>query len=144
MLRKLFFHLFTALSLNAHSQDANYWSSSYGAGSFFVPGGTIANNGDSGVLFYNPALLAYNTKNSASISGTLYDLQTTKIKDGAGTGLDLKSTNASIVPVIVANTIYLKLKKLYFFFIIILNFYWFKNLKLYECKDRFFSRCITC
>jgi hypothetical protein len=55
--------------------------------------------------------LAYNTKNSASISGTLYDLQTTKIKDGAGTGLDLKSTNASIVPVIVANTIYLKLKK---------------------------------
>ena len=44
------------------AQDANYWSSTYGPGGFFSPGSTIAKNGDSGVLFYNPALLAYNTK----------------------------------------------------------------------------------
>lgn len=111
MLKKIFFLFFTILTLNSYTQDANYWSSNYGVGGFFVPGATIANNGDSGVLFYNPALLAYNTKNAASISGNVYDLQTTKIKNGAGTGLHLRSTNASVVPVIVANTIYVKLKR---------------------------------
>jgi hypothetical protein len=55
----------------AKAQDANYWSSGYGPGSFFTPGGTIANNGDSGVFFYNPALLAWSHKNSATISGTI-------------------------------------------------------------------------
>jgi hypothetical protein len=111
MQKKIFFLFFMVTALHSYAQDANYWSSNYGVGGFLAPGATIAKNGDSGVLFYNPALLAYNTKNAASISGNVYDLHTTIIKNGAGTGLHLKSTNASVVPVIVANTIYLKLKR---------------------------------
>lgn len=91
-------------------QDANYWSNPYGPGSFFVPGASVAKNGDSGVFFYNPALLAYNTKNAASISGNIYNLLSTKIKNGAGTGFDLRSRSASVIPVIASNTIYLRLK----------------------------------
>jgi hypothetical protein len=111
MLKKTFFLFFTVIRLHAYTQDANYWSSNYGVGGFLTPGATIAYNGDSGVLFNNPALLAYNTKNAASISGNVYNIQSTKIKDGAGTGLHLKSTTASVDPVIIANTIYVKLKR---------------------------------
>lgn len=95
----------------AHAQDVNYWSSSYSPGGFLAPGATIANNGDSGVFFINPALFGHSRKSSASISGTIYQYQYTKIKDGAGTGLDLKSSGGSVIPQIVSNTITLKMKK---------------------------------
>jgi hypothetical protein len=110
MQKEVFFLFFIIIALDAYTQDANYWSSSYGVGGFLAPGATIAKNGDSGVLFYNPALIAYNTKNAASISGNFYNLRSTNIKDGAGTGLHLRSTHASVIPFIAANTIYLKLK----------------------------------
>ena len=110
-MRKLLFCLsLTVLMGVAAAQDANYWSSSYGPGGFLVPGATIARNNDSGVLFYNPALLAYNTKNAASITGSIYSFQNTKIKNGAGTGLNLNSAAESVVPGIASNTIYLNLK----------------------------------
>lgn len=99
------------LLLGVLAQDANYWSTSYGAGGFFVPGATIAKNGDSGVLFYNPALLAFNTKNASNISGSIYNLNQINIKNGAGEGLNLRQTYTNIMPVIASNTIYLKLKK---------------------------------
>ena len=99
------------LTFYAPAQDVNYWSSSYGPGGFLAPGATIANNGDSGVFFFNPALFGYSRKSSASISGTIYQYQRTNIKNGTGTGLDLKSSGGSVIPQIVSNTITLKMKK---------------------------------
>ena len=110
-MRKFLFTLFfTVLLHTMFSQDANYWSATFGPGGFMSPGATIAKNNDSGVIFYNPALLAYNTKNAASISGSVYSFQSIKIKNGAGTGLNLNSTSTSVIPGIASNTIYLKLK----------------------------------
>lgn len=110
MLKNIFTFAFAVLSVTAFAQDANYWSNPYGPGGFLVPGSTIAKNGDSGVFFYNPALLAYNTKNAAAISGSIYNFLSVKTRDGAGTDLHLKSKSAGVVPVIASNTIYLKLK----------------------------------
>ncbi len=97
-------------TLTAFTQDANYWSNPFNPGGFFTPGATIARNNDSGVMFYNPALLAYNTKNAASINGSIYSFQHTTIRNGAGTGLHLKSSSESVIPGMVSNTIYLNLK----------------------------------
>lgn len=91
-----------------YAQDANYWSSSYNPGGFLTPGAVIAFNRDSGVMFLNPALLAYNTKSSASISGSIYQYGSIKVKNGVGNGFDLKSTSASIIPQMVSATIALK------------------------------------
>ena len=110
MINRLFIITVILMPLTIAAQDANYWSCPYGAGSFVVPGATIARNMDSGVLFYNPALLAYNTKNAAAISGNVYSYYSTKIKNGAGTGLNLHSTSVNITPVIASNTIYLNMK----------------------------------
>lgn len=93
------------------AQDANYWSSNYGPGGFFSPGSVIANNKDSGVMFYNPALLAYTNKNSASISANIYQYESINIKNGAGTGHNLKSVSVKVIPLMISGTIALKLKK---------------------------------
>ncbi|MES1225363.1 MAG: hypothetical protein ABUT20_58320 [Bacteroidota bacterium] len=95
----------------SYSQDANYWQSDYSPGGFLTPGAVIANNKDSGVMFYNPALLAYAKKSSASISGNIYQYQSTKIKDGVGAGLNLSSSGGSIIPLMASNVLALKLKK---------------------------------
>lgn len=92
------------------AQDANYWSSSYGPASYFTPGAVIAKNNDSGVLFYNPALLVFNKRNAASITGTIYQLGKINIRDGAGSGYPLKSSSSDVVPLIAANSITLKSK----------------------------------
>jgi hypothetical protein len=62
-------------------------------------------------MFYNPALLAYANKSAASISGNIYQYQSTKIKNGVGTGLDLKTSGGSVIPLMASNVISLKLKK---------------------------------
>lgn len=90
--------LLLSLPVFLRAQDANYWSNSYGPGGFVAPGAVIANNRDSGVLSFNPALLAYANKNSASISGNLYQYESINIKNGVGTGLNLTSTNGAVIP----------------------------------------------
>lgn len=106
MVKKLLSLFFLALVITAvKAQDAHYWSSNYGVGGFFTPGAVVAYNGDSGVLFYNPALLAYSKKNSASISGTIYNYNSIKINDAIGKGSNLKSTGATIIPQMVSSTL---------------------------------------
>jgi len=90
------------------AQDANYWSSSYNPGGFLTPGAVIAFNRDSGVMFLNPALLAYSTKSTASINASVYQYGRINIKNGAGTGLDLKSTSTNIIPQMISATVSLK------------------------------------
>jgi hypothetical protein len=89
---------FLCVSQLLFAQDANYWSNNYGPGGFFTAGAVIANNKDSGVLFYNPALQALTKKKTASISGTVYQVESIKIKNGAGTGKNLHSRITSSVP----------------------------------------------
>lgn len=103
--------LSTLFAVFSQAQDAGYWSSNYGPGGFFTPGAVIANNGDSGVLFVNPALLAFSPKSTATLSANVYHLESTKIRDGAGTGKDLKSLAPGIIPQMIGGTIAFKGKR---------------------------------
>ncbi|MEZ2445752.1 hypothetical protein AB6805_28755 [Chitinophaga sp. RCC_12] len=103
--------LFICISQLLFAQDANYWSGNYGPGGFFTPGAVIANNKDSGVLFYNPALQALTRKKTASISGTVYQVESIKIKDGAGTGKSLHSRITSSVPQMLSGIVSLGRRK---------------------------------
>ncbi len=111
MLKRLLLFVFLFAAVSASAQDTHYWSSNFSAGSFVMPGGVVANNRDSGVVFYNPALLAYSLKNSASISGNLYQWQLIKIANGTGTGKDLRSAYANIIPVMGSGTLHLNVGK---------------------------------
>lgn len=112
MVRKLFAAiLLLCASQYLFAQDANYWSDYYGPGGFFAPGAVIANNKDSGVFFYNPALQALTKKKTASISGTVYQVESIKIKNGAGTGKNLQSRITSSVPQMLSGIVSLGRKK---------------------------------
>jgi hypothetical protein len=108
MNKKLTFFLFLLYGLNALAQDTHYWSADYSAAGFITPGAVIANNKDSSVLFYNPALLAFSKRSSASFSGNLYSLQNIYIKNGVGAGKNLSSTSPSIIPQIVSGVVHIK------------------------------------
>jgi hypothetical protein len=78
---------------------------------FFNAGAVIASNGDSSVLFYNPALLAGAGKSSISFSGSLYQIDRINLVDGAGTSRNLTSQNFSVVPQIIAGSFKIPFKK---------------------------------
>ncbi|WP_153798728.1 hypothetical protein [Foetidibacter luteolus] len=112
MLRKIVLLTLTAVfCLSVTGQDANYWNSNYGPGAFFTPGAVVAYNKDSGVFFFNPALMGLSTKSSTTISANIYQLSNTKIKDGVGTGKDLLASNTAIVPLMVSGSISIRGKK---------------------------------
>ncbi|UFH55033.1 hypothetical protein [Spirosoma sp. KNUC1025] len=93
--------LLLALGLSfrySSAQDSNYWSSNYGPGGFMTPGATIADTKDSGVFFYNPALLAVRPKTALEFSGSLYQFESNRIIDALGKGKDLKSVSAGVSP----------------------------------------------
>lgn len=102
--------LFISISLflmltDASGQDSHYWGSGFSPGGFLLPGSVIANNRDSGLFFYNPALLAIHPKSSVSISANIYEYEVINIKDGIATGKSLKSNRFRIVPQMVSGTI---------------------------------------
>ncbi|NCD68440.1 hypothetical protein [Mucilaginibacter agri] len=110
--RIIFLSVFLGFVLNeTKAQDTNYWSSEYGPAGFLTPGAAVAFTRDSGVLYYNPALLGYNTKSTASISGSIYQLNSIKIKNGAGPGYNLNSSGAAIIPVAASGIFAFKGKK---------------------------------
>ncbi|MBO9153831.1 hypothetical protein ACFOTA_16545 [Chitinophaga sp. GCM10012297] len=102
--------LLTLLPARLSAQDANYWSSSYGPAGYFMPGSVISQNRDSGVMFYNPALLVNTATSTTSISGTIYQYQSLVYPDGIGTGLRLKSQGASIIPMVASRAVPVKKK----------------------------------
>ena len=93
------------------AQDANYWHSSFGPGGLLTPGATIVNDRDSGLYYYNPALMALHPKNSVSISTSVYKLGHYNIKNGVGIGKNLKSTGVQIIPLMVSGNLFFKGKK---------------------------------
>jgi len=107
----IFFLLTLSVITSIQAQDAHYWQSGFTPGGFLMPGAVIANNRDSGVFFYNPALLALNPKSSVSISANIYQYEHLNMKEGIGANNPLKSTRLRIVPQIVSGSIALKKKK---------------------------------
>jgi len=106
MLRKKLLLLVAFLShFLLHAQDANYWINHYSPGGFFLPGAVVANNGDSGVFFYNPALLTQSKLITLSASATAYQYDKIKIKDGAGTGKDLISSNTGATALMLVGSL---------------------------------------
>ncbi len=91
--------------LPALAQDAGYWQNGYQPGGMVTPGAVIASDNDSGFFYYNPALMALHPKTSVTVSANIYQYRAVKMKNGVGTGLDLKGKSARIIPQLVSGTI---------------------------------------
>jgi hypothetical protein len=106
-----FAFFFTLITMYSFSQDTHYWYATYCAGGFFMPGAVIADNRDSSVLFYNPALLAHSSKSTISFSGTLYQVDRINIINGAGTGGNLFAQNFNVIPQVISGSFKIPGKK---------------------------------
>ena len=63
-----------------------------------TPGATLSDTRDSGVFFYNPALLAIRPKTALEFSGSLYQFESTRIVDALGAGKSLRSLSGGVSP----------------------------------------------
>lgn len=101
---------FVLLLLNAsatHAQN-HYWSQQYGAENTLLGGAVVGGVTDNSAMFYNPARLGFIESPKISISANTYGVDIVKLKNGAGTNLDLKSAKLVLFPQIAAGSIEIK------------------------------------
>lgn len=90
------------------AQDTHYWGSHYSTAGFFLPGSVVAYNGDSSVLFYNPALLVHSNGPRISANANIYYLEKINLLNGAGTNRNLRSSASGSVPQLISGNFRLK------------------------------------
>lgn len=89
----------------AIAQENNHWNQQAGAISNMIGGASTASARDNSAIFYNPGCLAFVENSSLSLVGDAYFVSTLTIKNGVGTGIDLKSRIADATPQIVSGII---------------------------------------
>ena len=92
------------ISLNLHAQTGHYWTESYGSRSMLLNGVVVGSVEDLGAVYYNPARLSQFETPAFVISGQVYELNSTIIKNGLGDGLDLNKSNFGGGPSLVSGT----------------------------------------
>ena len=92
MCRTFISAVFIFLSLQIYAQSGHYWTESFGTRSMLLNGVVIGSVEDLGAVFYNPARISQFESPAFVISGQVYQLSKTTIKNGLGDGLDLKKS----------------------------------------------------
>ena len=89
----------------APAQDTHYWTDQYGPRAMMLGGLVIGSVDDMSATFYNPGALGYIAEPELLLSVNVYRDEKLTMKDGAGEGLDLESTEFSPLPNIVAGAV---------------------------------------
>ncbi len=95
---------FILLSAKLYAQSGHYWTESFGTRSMLLNGVVIGSVEDLGAVFYNPARISQFKSPAFVISGQVYQLNKTTIKNGLGDGLDLKKSDFGGGPSLVSGT----------------------------------------
>ena len=86
------------------AQDAHYWTLQYGTRSTLLGGNVIGSVEDLGATYYNPARLALTSDLSFLLSAKVYQFDKVTVEDGAGEGVDARSSSFGGAPSLVAGT----------------------------------------
>ena len=107
MLRKtwLFLLMFCLLITTISAQESNYAIYEVGANSTMLGGAVTAGVKDNSAIYYNPGALVFVEKSNLSIETASFFGGFLKIKNGAGTNVDIKSNSVDVIPSIIAGTI---------------------------------------
>jgi hypothetical protein len=84
------------------AQDTHYWNSQYGPRAILLGGAVIGSIGDMSATYYNPGALGYVENPELLLSANVYQTQTLTIRDGAGEGIDLTTSDFNILPNMLA------------------------------------------
>ncbi len=91
----------------AYSQD-HYWSQQYGGRATLMGGTAIAGTNDNSSIYYNPGGLGFIDSARTTTSSYVLGFEYMRLKNGAGTGLDLKSVRINILPQLITGSIPIK------------------------------------
>jgi len=87
------------------AQESNYANYEIGANSTMMGGAITAGVKDNSAVYYNPGALAFITKSNVTLeTGNVYAGQLI-IKNGAGNGVDIRSTFFDVIPGAISGTI---------------------------------------
>lgn len=107
-MKNVFTILILILCAETITAQNQYWAQQYGAQSALLGGAVVAGAEDNSALYYNPALLSRIENGHLSVSANAYGFEFAKLKNGAGTGLDLTSFQTLIYPQMISGMINLK------------------------------------
>jgi|GEM_PF-1742619 len=100
-----------ALSSIINAQDYNQWSEHFGARASLLGGAASAGLGDNATVYYNAAAMTFVENPSMSISVNAYRVRNLKLTDALGDGINLKNTQFSTAPNLIAGIVELKKRK---------------------------------
>ncbi|QNK64214.1 hypothetical protein H7F33_06930 [Pedobacter sp. PAMC26386] len=86
------------------AQDSHYWTSNFSPAGFLTPGAAVANTRDSGIVYLNPAVMAWSDKTATSISSNVYRFDHFRAKNGVANGKDLVANSTRIIPQLISKT----------------------------------------
>lgn len=87
------------------AQDSNPWLSQVGNTSALLGGAAINGTFDNSGIYYNPGSLAFVENTGISLSGNAFYFNVYNIINGAGDGLDLKTTGLTGAPSLISGVI---------------------------------------
>ncbi len=105
--RILTFVFFLLLAQICFSQD-HYWSQQYGGQATLSGGTAVSGARDNSAIYYNPGSIGFIDSARITASTYIYGFEYTQLKNGAGTGLSLKSMRVNIIPQLLAGSIAIK------------------------------------
>lgn len=103
--------LFLISTTLGHAQDYHQWSEHFGARASLLGGAATAGLGDNATVYYNPAAMNFVTNPSLSITVNAYRVLNLKMENALGNGIDLKNTQLSTSPNLIAGILSLGKKK---------------------------------
>lgn len=88
-------------TVSLYAQD-HYWGMQYGGQATLMGGTAVVGVNDNSCLYYNPGALGFIDSARLTASTHVYGFEFVKLKNGAGTGRDLKSVRVNILPQLLA------------------------------------------
>ncbi len=104
-MRKILLIISLFIALTTKAQDSNYWLSQIGNTSALLGGAAINGTFDNSGIYYNPGSLAFVENTGISISGNAFYFNVYNIINGAGDGLNLKTTGLTGAPSLISGVI---------------------------------------
>jgi hypothetical protein len=101
------FLLLLCLARVSSAQD-HYWSQQYGGQASLMGGTAVVGTSDNSCIYYNPGAVGFIDSARITASTYVYGFEFTRLKNGAGTSIHLKSLRVNILPQLLAGSIPIK------------------------------------
>lgn len=95
----------TLVPTESMAQDSQYWTQQFGPRASLLSGAVIGSVSDISGTYYNPGSLGLAESLPFAISADVFEFESLRIEDGAGSGVDLGTSRSGIRPSLLAGTI---------------------------------------